>query len=76
MHECTEDNGIWVITQFENHGKFRESEVHLRQAAETIDDDARNDKIRVNSMEFHLIIKGNSSGIVLHPHQGPQNPSK
>jgi len=73
MHEYT---GIWVITQFENHGKYRESKVHLRQVTETIDDDAHCNKVRINSIEFHLVKKGDGSGIVLHLHKGPQPPSK
>jgi len=54
----------------------RKGELHLIQVTEAIHDDGQCNKIRMNSIDFHLIIKGNSSGIVLHPHNGPQNPSK
>jgi len=44
IHEYSENNGIWLVTQFENHGKSRESEVYLRHVTEASNDDARCNK--------------------------------
>ena len=68
--ECCEGYGVRLVTPLENLGQYRETEIDLTHMTETIHVNVQSKKVRLNSLEFQSVRKGNSSGLVLHLRKG------
>ena len=55
-----------LVTPLENLGQDRETEIDLTHMTETIHENVQSKKVRLNSLEFQSVRKGNRGGIVLH----------